>query len=186
MLQLTLDTNCLIDVAEARAGAASVLALAKAHANGIADVAVVAIAASERQTDARQLQNFGEFETRLKALGLGHLKIIKPLGYWGITFWDRSLWGTAEGIAVERKIHNILFPTLPFDGDAFAEEEHDRRKWRNAKCDVQSYWAHVQQRRDVFVTSDENFHKQSKKPQLIELIGPEARIMRPDEAAAHP
>jgi predicted nucleic acid-binding protein len=57
----TLDTNCLIDVADKRPAAKAVQALADAHAAGRADAAVVAITASENSEagiTARILQNF--------------------------------------------------------------------------------------------------------------------------------
>ena len=47
----TLDTNCVIDVAEKRPAAKAVQALADAHAAGKADVAVIAITASEKKQD---------------------------------------------------------------------------------------------------------------------------------------
>jgi predicted nucleic acid-binding protein len=61
----TLDTNCLIDIAENRPAAAAVRALAAAHAEGRADVAIVAISASEAQLGGRFIQNYDEFRNRL-------------------------------------------------------------------------------------------------------------------------
>ena len=53
-------------------------------------------------------------------------------------------------------------------------------KWRNAKCHVQTAWAHLHNRRDVLVTSDKRFH--GKKADLNALgIG---RVEYPREAAA--
>jgi hypothetical protein len=47
----TLDTNCIIDVAKKRPAARAVQALAEAHTAGRADVAVIAITASEKQPE---------------------------------------------------------------------------------------------------------------------------------------
>jgi hypothetical protein len=92
MLQtFTLDTNCIIDVAKKRPAAPAVQALADAHTAGRADVAVVAIAASEKQPDGHYSKDFTEFHNRLVSLGLGHLKVILPMGYWDICFWHQCL-----------------------------------------------------------------------------------------------
>ena len=32
------------------------------------------------------------------------------------------------------------------------------KKWRNQKCDVQATWNEINFKREVFVTSDKNFH----------------------------
>jgi hypothetical protein len=190
MLQtFTLDTNCIIDVAKKRPAAPAVQALADAHTAGRADVAVVAIAASEKQPDGHYSKDFTEFHNRLVSLGLGHLKVILPMGYWDICFWHQCLWvGESK---LEQEIHSILFPTVPFLWEDYCRANNldplDRppnpstgkwRKWRNCKCDVQAIWSHVHHKRDVFVTSDTDFH--DKKAALIALGA--GRIERPDDA----
>ena len=80
----TLDTNCIIDIAENRPAAGAVRTLADAHA-GRADVAVVAMSASEKQQGGHYIRNFAVFRDRLVSLGLGHLNVILPMGYWGIS-----------------------------------------------------------------------------------------------------
>jgi len=52
--------------------------------------------------------------------------------------------------------------------------------WRNRKCDVQAIWSHIHHKRDVFVTSDCNFHKADKKAALIALGA--GRIEHPEGA----
>jgi hypothetical protein len=54
-------------------------------------------------------------------------------------------------------------------------------RWRNKKCDVLALWSHLHHQGNVFVTSDTNFHKTSKKPQLIALGA--GHILGPTEAA---
>jgi len=83
MLALSLDTNCLIDIAEGRPDSVAIRALADAHARGEASVAVVAISASEKQKNGKRLTNFDQFRARLDALALGHLEILKPMLYFG-------------------------------------------------------------------------------------------------------
>jgi hypothetical protein len=197
MLSLSLDTNCVIALDEVRndptshrAGEArAVRALIKAHTDRKADVALIAISASERQKDNGRLENFSTFQERLASLGLGYLKLLHPMMYFDVTFWDASLWSDEEMQVLERSIHEILFPNIPFlwsdycaaNGLDSTAETRDR-KWKNAKCDVQAFWSHAWRKRDVFVTSDDNFHKELKKRQLTALAG--GHIERPESAAA--
>lgn len=197
MPTLSLDTNCVISLDEVRADAAShraaeamaVGALLNAHAAGTASVAVVAISASERQRDNGHLEKFSIFQQRLGALGLAHLELLHPMLYFDVTFWDASLWSDDSMQSLERAIHEILFPNIPFLWSDYCTangldpgSETPDRKWKNAKCDVQAFWSHAWRKRDVFVTSDSNFHAGSKKQRLIALTG--GRIETPASAAS--
>lgn len=193
-LTFTLDTNCIIALDLGRPEATFIHELVRAHGNGKASVAVVKITASERQkSDDCQdayLENFAEFETRLKKLGLDGLELLEPMGYWNVGFWDHMLWSDEKMEALERCIHQILFPNKPFLWTDFCAAngiDHRsaaplHRKWLNAKCDVQAFWSHAYRSRDVYVTSDANFHKQSKLPRLAALSG--GRIETPETAVA--
>jgi hypothetical protein len=139
MRTFTLDTNCLIAIDEGRPEAPTVRALADAHRARTAQEAVVAISASERQQGGGHLQSFTAFVERLRQLDLGHLDILQPMAYADIT--------------------------VGLDAAAPASD----RRWRNAKCDVQAIWSHIHRKRDVFVTSDGNFHSPANKARLITL-----------------
>jgi hypothetical protein len=190
MVSFTLDTNCLLAVDEKRPAAPAVLALADAHQIGRASVALVAISASERQRAGGHLESFEEFKRRVAALGLGHLELVPPMLYFDVTFWDYSLWHDDAMQKQEEDIHKVLFPGIPFlwsdycaaNGLDIHSAGSQGKNWRNAKCDVQALWSHLHARRDVFVTSDKNFHLHSKKPQLLSLFN--ARVETPQSAAA--
>ena len=174
MRTFTLDTNCLIDVEENRPAAAAIRALATAHAGGAADVAVIAMSASENPKPGQRIHNFSEFQDRLAILGLAHLSIVLPMMYFDISFWDRCLWTDEVMADLERQIHAILFPNVQFlwqdycrDNGIDPPPNSSVGKWRNCKCDVQAIWSHIHGRRDVFVTSDRNFH--NKRPALVAL-----------------
>lgn len=187
MITFTLDTNCIIDLAEKRPAARHISALAKAHATRNADVALVAVSASERQRNDIYLSSYTDFERRVTDLGLAHLLILQPIAYSDIGFWGRGLWADEVMVDRERAIHNALFPHIPFSWPDFADSVGvspdtinipEAKRWRNAFCDRQMYWAHDHQSRDVFVTSDENFRN------LIGLADfPNARVLPPDKAA---
>lgn len=184
----TLDTNCVIAVADERPEAQAVRDLAHAHALGKASVALVAISASERQQDGTTLASFTEFKDRLTSLDLGHLDLLKPLAYFGIGYFEWCLFSGEESIALEQRIHEILFPAIPFRWPDYCdmrgispESPSVGTSWRNAKCDVQAYWSHTHHKRKVFVTSDGNFHKEGKKALLLREFG--GQVATPGEAA---
>lgn len=174
MLRLTLDTNAIVSIEEGRPAATVIRRLVDAHAQGHVDVALVAISASERQR-AGEVENFDRFRERLARLKLDHLSLLKPIGYFDLTFWDWSLWSDEAMIELEAKIHDVLFPnrsSLPPDGTP--QLPRDQRpdeywKWRNRKCDVLALWSHIYAGRDVFLTDDANFRKMTKLPALIAL-----------------
>lgn len=188
MHTFTLDTNCIIAVDEDRAEAAAVRALADAHASGTAHVAIVAISASEKQKDGKHLESFAEFQQRLAALGLGRLELLPPMFYWNVTYWDWCIFSDSEMELQERKIHEILFPNIEYQwsdyygGRCLSDDLSLARKWRNAKCDVQALWSHIFHKRKVFVTTDRNFHAESKKSALIALGA--SQIETPDSAVS--
>jgi hypothetical protein len=175
MLTFTLDTNCLIAIDEGRPEAAAVRALADAHAVGTAHVAVVAMSASERQQHGSYLHDFKDFRGRLIDLGLSHLDILEPMCYFDITFFDWCLFSDRHMVALESQIHEILFPNVEFIWQDYCcvtgldQKSSPTGRWRNCKCDVQAIWSHIQNKRDVFVTSDGNFHISAKKAGLIAL-----------------
>jgi hypothetical protein len=175
-MYLTFDTNCIIDLEENRPAAPSVTALISLHNQQKIDVRVIAISASERKLNGTYASNFAEFQQKIAAVGLQDVEILRPLGYWDIAFYDWCVRADDQIIEFERKIHKILFPQIDFDYRDFCNNKginpnsgHIDHQWLNAKCDVLSMWCHIHYDGDIFVTSDRNFHKQTKKPVLIAL-----------------
>lgn len=189
MLSFTLDTNCVIALDEGRPEASAIRALADAHAAETATVGLVAISASERQRDGEPLENFALFQERIASLGLAHLDLLQPMCYWDVTFWDASLWVEPDMLELETKIQSILFPNIAVSWPEYCQglgldpqTNTNDRKWKNAKCDVQAFWCHAFRHRDIFVTTDGNFHAASRKARLIALAG--GRIELPEAAAS--
>jgi len=185
-VKITLDTNCIIDLERNRPAAASLRALIDASRQGQVELAVAAISASEKMQSGDYLTNFSEFEERLEQVGLSGARILEPIGIWGVTFWGHFLWSDDSVARLFEEIHAILFPNIPFDYEAY----RSTRKlppgdldphWRNAICDDLALWCHIYYTRDAFLTSDANFHKQSKKPKLVAIGARE--ILRPEELA---
>jgi hypothetical protein len=185
----TLDTNCIIALENAEPAAAAIRLLVNAHGRDGVDVAIGAISASERQRGGGMVQNFSEFQARLAALGMEGLRILAPMAYFDISFWDWAVWTNDEMQRMERSIHDILFPNVEFVWQDYCRARGmdpapnlPTGRWRNCKCDVQAMWCHIHAARDVFVTSDENFHAPAKIAALSGLgVG---RIEYPVGAAA--
>lgn len=172
-MRFTLDTNCIIDVEDDRPSAPFVRELVSLHQKRGVNVAISAIGASERQRTGGYAQNFSEFQAKLKAVGLDSLELLPPLIYMDITFLDYSVWGD-ENDHLEHDIHNVLFPKIEFLWMDYAKARSLPvdvldKNWRNAKCDVLALWCHVKHGGGVFVTSDSNFHAETKREKLGSL-----------------
>lgn len=164
MTSFTLDTNCLIDIAEDRPAAVHIRALLAAGTRGDADLALVASSASERQQGGTFLASMAAFEERRSALGFDGLPLLPSIGRWDVSFFDHSVCGSEEGSAREAAIYSLLFPTSPVEWAEYAAAKGADvdnlssaagMRWRNQMLDAQAIWAHDHANRDVFVTSDQ-------------------------------
>lgn len=186
MLNVTLDNNCIIDLEQNRPASPHIKKLIQMHREGKINLRVIAITASEQQPNKTYVTHLNEFKKRIVAVGLGDVEILPTIFYTGLAFAGYCL-TSGEGVTeLERKIQGILFPTIELEYPSFCKKQGldpDNRKawqkWVNAKCDVLALWSHIWYNGDVFVTSDENFHKKTKKPRLIELGA--KKILRPAE-----
>ncbi|TNF99198.1 MAG: hypothetical protein EP297_06190 [Gammaproteobacteria bacterium] len=189
MLTFTLDTSCINAIDKSRDEAGFIQNLMDAHIKRIAEVGVVAISVFEDQHKDGHLERFSTFKEHIESLGLEKLELLYPMFYWDVTFWDASIKADDKAHTLESKVHNILYPDIPFLWTDYCHEhgidpesETLDEEWRNAKCAVQSYWCHAIHGRHVFVTSNKNFYDESKKKKLLELAG--GYIETPECAAA--
>ena len=176
MLNVTLDMNCIIDLEQRSTRASYLKRLIEMHSNREINLRVVAISASEKKPDGTYTSNLSEFKERIAAVGLADVEILRTLKRWGLAFWGYSLWSGGALNKLERDIQTILFPTIELEFKDFCEkrcidlENHKAwQDWVNAKCDVLALWSHIWYDGDIFITTDYNFHKKTKKPKLIEL-----------------
>ncbi|MDR3540911.1 MAG: hypothetical protein P4L69_08125 [Desulfosporosinus sp.] len=174
---ITLDTNCLIDVEEERQGYEYVIGLKSLCQQEIIEIAIPAIIASEKKVKNQSITNFDEFKEFLANIGFEGFQLLLPPLFYGLTFWDYSMWASKETEALIIEIHNILFnKSVTFESNDY----ENLTKWKNEKCDVLMLWSHIHYQRDFFITRDRNFHKQSKKKDLIKLGA--KSILTPEEA----
>jgi len=185
MIKITLDNNVIVDI-ENKSHVADYEKLLRLHIERKIVLRIPAITASERKPDGTYNSNFNEFKKRIYAIGLSDAEILKPIMYWGISYWDYCLWGGGDLSALDASIHKILFPKIEMDFPNYCKKRgldegntDAWKKWVNAKCDVLSMWCHIYYKGDIFVTRDRNFHKATKKPLLIGLGAKE--ILKPDE-----
>jgi len=184
MIPVTFDHNLLIDLeSKDEATSEALRHLVSLHDTAQINIRVAAIGASERLKDKTYAPDFAAFQGRVRRLSQREFEILKPLGYWDITYWDWWIWG-GEGTPeneLEQKIHTALFPETEFKWQDFAQAsgvDHDQavqsqsrewQKWRNRKCDVLAMWCHIYYAGDAFITTDGHFHQATKKPALISL-----------------
>lgn len=173
-MKITLDTNCLVDLELKEGAYIDLQRIISSYNLGNIEVSVPGIGASERLKGGSFAKNFTAFQERLRRISPKELGILKPLAYWDISYWDWSVFAGKDTLDLERNIHNILFPKHEFiwsgQANSAASENHKEFiKWRNRKCDVLGLWCHIFYANDIFVTRDKNFHKESKKPLLINL-----------------
>ncbi|MFD9692317.1 hypothetical protein ACFWXO_41890 [Kitasatospora sp. NPDC059088] len=190
MLSFTLDTNCLIALEEDRPEASGVRALLHRHDRGSATVRLAATTAAESLRDGTAPPNFEIFQARLRAVGLDHLGILKPIAIFDLAYFDWAVSAQDSDDAELRRIHQVLFPSFAFEYDRAVPESltgdqraKAERKWRNYRLDGLGLHTHVRAGADVYVTSDRNFFKQAKKSQLAQLGAPV--ILPPGEAETY-
>jgi len=187
--RVTLDQNCIIDLEENRSASSDIQRLIARHHSGAISLRLVAISASERQPGGTYAQDFQEFKQKVAAVGLAGMEILLPPWYLGLTFLGQGLLASEAMADLEKQIHEVLFPDVPFEYQDYCashgiDPSTDRRNpnWVNKRCDVLGLWSHIHHGGDIFVTSDTNFHAVTKKPALIALGA--GNILKPAEAVA--
>lgn len=177
-MKLTFDHNCLIDLERSEHDYSSLQQLVNWHDNSDITIYVSAIQASELKSGKTYETTFSDFQKRIEQLSKRPFEILLPPAYVGIAYVGYCLVGTDR---LERQIHEILFPYIPFEWNVLAKNhnldsndasKNDNKawiKWRNKKCDVLALWCHIRNNGDIFVTGDTEFHKQSKHHALEKL-----------------
>lgn len=182
---LTFDFNCIISVENNDVFAKDIQRLIDLHEKGFVNISVPAISGNEKSIKGEYPESINHFIDRIIRLSKRRIEILSPMAIWGMCFWDYCIWYDEAMVNLDNKIHQILFPNIQVAWIDYAEQNNlnpDRldSRWRNPKCDVISLWCHIYYCRDIFITNDANFHKQSKKQQLIALGS--KKILRPTEA----
>ncbi len=183
---VTIDTNCVIDLAQGTERGKIIHELIKRNNDQQIVLRVPGISASERQPGGIYLPTFDLFEQKLKQIGLGDVEILRPIAYLGVCYSAWCILPSEEMNVLEHRIHSILFPQIPFEiksppelKDALQMPAELNVKWRNAKCDTLGMWCHIYYKGDIFVSADKNFHKATKRSRLIDCGA--SAIVKPEE-----
>lgn len=168
-MKVTLDHNVVIDLAK---GSPNIQTLSRRLENRSLEAYVVEVGASEMRERGIQPDRYDLFEDLLRQAVLESVPRLTPLMVWDVSFWDRCIWGDDQTDAELTEIERVLF------GDSQAVKPGNKA-WLNRFCDVHTMSCHLHYGNDVFVTSDRNFHKATKKPALVALGA--GRIVTPGE-----
>lgn len=171
-MRITFDHNCLIHLENGSGVAKGIRAILNDPGH---QCFVVNVGASEMQRFGVRPDNYAAFETLLKRIGIENLPRLDPLGIWDVTFWDRCLYAGEADQNLFEMIQAVLFPAT----SPLTNEDGSDRKSLNRLCDALTLWCHISYKNDVFVTTDSNFFKATKLPQLLALGA--GRICLPHE-----
>tara|TARA_R110002072_G_scaffold174815_1_gene330628 strand:+ start:322 stop:915 length:594 start_codon:yes stop_codon:yes gene_type:complete len=161
MKTITFDWNCVIAVEKNEPAAKAILELARLHNEGKVDVAITAISASEDTRKSREFPRDGNhLEIRLANTDLADLQVLPAPGTWGLTYWGMSYWRDEEHPIepITDALWEVMAPKSSKDilADLTDEEFHSKKysKLRNIWCDVHTLFVHIDNKRDIFVTSN--------------------------------
>jgi hypothetical protein len=166
-MKITLDHNCIIDLANKNSDGALIGAIVRCNNN---QCFVVNIGASEKMR-ARGVRpdRYDKFEELLIEAQIDHLPRIDPMLIVDVTFLGRCIIADDAMIQLADNIEAVLFnsraPLMPSEG----LDSPTGNKWLNRLCDVHSLWCHIYNKHDVFLTRDDNFMKPTKLPKLRAL-----------------
>ncbi len=177
MTSFTLDTHYVTAPDAQVKEDEAIRALAAAHEDGRADVALVALAIASSQRPGTPLfKDFSAFGEALERHGLIHALLLPAMSYFDVAFKEFNLLPTEEMEDIEHEVHSILYPSIQYAWRDYRKAQQIEETvplkdnpWRLAKCDVQMMLAHIRHERDVFVTNNDLFHREIKKKQLIAL-----------------
>jgi hypothetical protein len=163
VLTLTLDNCCIIDVLDDRPGRLDVEAIVAAHREGRAQAYIVTSTASELLRDRTARENYSGFIEVLREAGMDDLPQLPTPATLDFSYLDHCVLVDDDIASLADEIRAVLF------GPRQATATEAPIKWRNQTCDVLAMWAHISHSNDIFVTSDRNFHKRTKKDRLAAL-----------------
>ncbi|WP_104666922.1 hypothetical protein [Ensifer adhaerens] len=187
MLNLTLDINCFADVEESRPIRGDILKITEAARRGEADVAILASSSFECQPGGGSFNRLADFRARMVEIGLGEITLLRPIARHGRSFHGFGIMSDEAAVLRERLIFRTLFPTIPARWSDFAAINGlDKRdlcsagawKWRNCLGAAQTFWAHENAQRDIFVTSDQSFSRLRNKAEFAGAV-----ILTPTQTA---
>jgi hypothetical protein len=167
-MKITIDHNCLVDIENVTGQGQATLKLARSADH---ECFIVNIGASELRQKGIRPDTYDLFDFFIRGLGLAHLRRLDPMMLIDVGFFDHGIMASDEMVQLSESIGKILFPQ-PLNSDVVIESSPYGalgRKQLNHSCDIHTMWCHIYYGNHVFLTSDRNFHKSSKRSQLQKL-----------------
>gem|GEM_PF-2191809 len=176
-MKITLDHNCIIDLENRTEIGKIIDEIVSDQSN---QCFVVNIGASEMRQKGVLPNHYEKFEELLESARIAHLPRLNPMGIFAVTFLDRCVWADDGMIKLSTDIASVLFSGVPnVDTATKGLDSPEGRKWLNRLCDVHTMWCHIQNRNEVFLTTDTNFMKVTKLSKLVALGA--GRICHPNK-----
>ena len=160
-----------MDLEDRTGQATAIWELIKLHRGANIQLFVSAIPAAPHLSGKAVPENYGQFEDRLKALGIHDLPSVLPTGRNEMSFWGAAVCGDDRDDLVET-IHKIVHSTV--------DTLFLKSRSRTVLCDAEGLAAHIRSGHDIFVTSDQHFRKATRRQALIALGA--KNILTPEEA----
>ncbi|HJH27706.1 MAG TPA: hypothetical protein C5S37_13310 [Methanophagales archaeon] len=178
--EVTLDTSSLINWRDQKRDYLAVKEIIDLHEQGVIDVKVTTRLAFDQRNfpnekEKEKLVNFSKKVGIIPSFFRYGTKEIKISTYGSISNHSSGDgYGSIESVEMEKKLTKIMFGVESFD--VFTKETTKYRKI----ADVDHLLAHIIEKRDYFVTSDEkDFIKNGKREKLKSEFGVE--IMTPED-----
>lgn len=177
MIKVTLDFNCLIDIDENRDGASAIQEIIMLRKSEQLALVIPGIGASERKKGTDGVAAFfNEFKDRLAKHDIPNECISYPFARTDMTYADASYFAPDDPKhqILEWEVHQILHPEWQYNYQAHLQKKESSSatvdlKWRNRILDTLTMCCHLENKSDLFVSSDKNFFKETKMPKLIAL-----------------
>lgn len=142
MLQITIDSNCAINLFDPNSESATSVehlnALVARSKEGKAAIAVTTRLEADLRRDpnsARRAQLLAEID---------QFPVVSTVGRWGVSKWGADLWAGEETVQLTEQIKEILSPGLTADDPRFSNKIND----------IDHLVGHFMAKRDIFVTDD--------------------------------
>jgi hypothetical protein len=160
--KVTLDHNCLIHIKQNTSIGVHIRSLINRQDY---EFHVVNVGASEMCANLEYASNYEAFEKFLNKIDLANHLRLSPMFIWDFSYWDNCIDADDSMVKLSEDIAHILF-NEPHQSNSHRVSE---KKLRNRLCDIHTMWCHIHYRNNVFLTTDKNFMKVSKKNRLINI-----------------
>jgi hypothetical protein len=168
-MKITLDHNCIIHLDNETECGKRIQEIVSNIDN---QCFVVNIGASEMRQKGVLPDHYEKFEQLLRTAGIEHLPRLDPIAISGVTFLNLCVYADGKTGKLSDEIESVLFPNqskVDVDIAKVGFDSPSGKKWLNHLCDIQTMWCHIHYGNEVFLTSDRNFTKETKWPELLKL-----------------